>query len=89
MIGSANQGAQEERSTSQEIKKSHAKKKKDLKRRWNTSVKPSTNHPKLKIWLSQGKNRDMPITAMIDSGSVLTTISPRTVEKLGLETTAK
>ena len=31
----------------------------------------------------------MPITAMIDSGSVLTTISPRTVEKLGLETTAK
>ena len=31
----------------------------------------------------------MPIIAMIDSGSVLTTISPRIVENLELETTAK
>ena len=88
MIGSANQAAEEQRSPSKEIIKSR-KRKKDLKRRWTTSVKPNTNHPKIRIYLSQGNIRNVPITAMIDSGSVLTTISPNTVKRLGLQTVEK
>ena len=50
--------------------------------------KPNSNHPKLNIKLSQGNKRNIAIEAMIDSGSAITTISPKTVKELGLETTS-
>ena len=50
-------------------------------------MKPNSNHPKIRIKLSQGDKRDLPLEAMIDSGSAITTISPNTVKQLGLRTT--
>lgn len=43
-------------------------------------------HPNLEIYISQGEKKRLPVTAMIDSGSGITTISPGTVKKLGLTT---
>ena len=57
-----------------------------LWKRRSTSVKPNPNHPKINILLSQGNKRELPLVAMIDSGSAITTISPKTVKELGLET---
>ena len=57
------------------------------KRRW-MALKPNTDHPKLNIKLSQGHKQNIAIEAMIDSGSAITTISPKTVKELGLEMTS-
>ena len=56
-------------------------------RNW-TNTRSTFRHPRLRIWLSQGGVKNKPITAMLDSGSSISTISPETVRKLGLTTQA-
>ncbi|KAL5529844.1 hypothetical protein ACEPAF_6101 [Sanghuangporus sanghuang] len=56
----------------------------EIKRQW-TIARPNSNHPTIPIDIIQGQKK-VNLSAMIDSRSAITTISPMVVQSLGLRT---